>query len=256
MFWLLSSIVVGVALYYSLTSFTMQASHSNTTPKQTDVEVVPIAHASLVLKWSGKTIYADPTGDASLYSAQPPADIILITDIHGDHLSASTIEALLGSSTNLIVPQAVKELLPKKLAERAKVLANGETTMGFGFGVQAMPMYNLPESDDSRHIKGRGNGYVIVRAGVQVYIAGDTAGIPEMRDLTDIDVAFVPMNLPYTMGVDEAAEAVLAFKPVTVYPYHYRGADGLADVARFKALVNASNPDIEVVLAKWYPTGE
>jgi L-ascorbate metabolism protein UlaG (beta-lactamase superfamily) len=153
----------------------------------------------------------------------------------------------------LIVPQAVKDLLPPDLASRAKVLKNGETITESGFQILAVPMYNLPEVADSRHAKGRGNGYVIERDGSRLYVAGDTAGIPEMRTLKNIDIALVPMNLPYTMSVEEAASAVLEFKPKKVYPYHYRGQNGLSDVSRFKELVNAGDPAVEVVLLEWYP---
>jgi L-ascorbate metabolism protein UlaG (beta-lactamase superfamily) len=116
-------------------------------------------------------------------------------------------------------------------------------------------MYNLPESDDAYHTKGRGNGYVLDKNGTRVYVAGDTQGIPEMRALQNIDIAFVPMNLPFTMDVEEAADAVLEFKPKRVYPYHFRGREGLSDVNRFKELVNAGSEDIEVVLLDWY-TGD
>ncbi len=115
-------------------------------------------------------------------------------------------------------------------------------------------MYNLPDAENKdRHTKGRGNGYLLSDGMMRVYIAGDTAGTPEMRALTNIDIALIPMNLPYTMGVDEAADAVLAFRPKKVYPYHYRSPDGLADVNRFRDLVTAGNANIEVVLAAWYP---
>jgi len=134
------------------------------------------------------------------------------------------------------------------------VLANDEFTAEQELKIQAVPMYNLPDADNKdRHVKGRGNGYIIAGVDFRVYVAGDTAGTPEMRALTDIDIALVPMNLPYTMGVEEAADAVLAFKPRQVYPYHYRGPDGLADVGTFKQLVNAGDPNIEVILAEWYP---
>jgi L-ascorbate metabolism protein UlaG (beta-lactamase superfamily) len=113
-------------------------------------------------------------------------------------------------------------------------------------------MYNLPESADAKHTKGRGNGYVLKLGGKTVYISGDTAGIPEMRGLKNIDVAFVCMNLPYTMDVPEAAAAVLDFKPKIVYPYHYRGANGFSDTEAFKKLVNASNTSIDVRLRNWY----
>jgi L-ascorbate metabolism protein UlaG (beta-lactamase superfamily) len=114
-------------------------------------------------------------------------------------------------------------------------------------------MYNLPENSDSRHTKGRGNGYVINFGGKNVYISGDTEDIPEMRHLKNIDVAFVCMNLPYTMDVNQAANAVLEFKPKIVYPYHYRGQEGLSDVSAFKKLVNDGNKSIEVRLVNWYP---
>jgi L-ascorbate metabolism protein UlaG (beta-lactamase superfamily) len=113
-------------------------------------------------------------------------------------------------------------------------------------------MYNLPETADSRHTKGRGNGYVINIGGKNIYISGDTEDIPEMRALKNIDVAFVCMNLPYTMDINQAASAVLAFKPKIVYPYHYRGSGGLSDVAAFKKMVNEKDPKIDVRLAEWY----
>lgn len=216
------------------------------------VQVIPISHASLILQWGDKVIYADPTGGAKAYEGKPKADVILITDIHGDHLHPETVEAVLGGAV-LIVPQAVKEMLPENLAGRSRVISNGESADESGFNISAIPMYNLPEASDNRHLKGRGNGYIIEKGGKRVYIAGDTAGIPEMRTLKNIDIAFVPMNLPFTMGVDEAASAVLDFKPKQVYPFHYRGQDGLADVNKFKELVNQGDPGIEVVLLNWYP---
>ncbi len=222
------------------------------TTESLSIQVIPIMHATAIVQWENTAIYIDPTGGAEVFEGKPPADIVLVTDIHGDHLSVETLNAVVGEA-ELIAPQAVKDQLPENIASRVRVLANGETMSLGGFDILAMPMYNLPESADSRHAKGRGNGYIIARDGFRVYIAGDTAGTPEMRAAKDIDIAFVPMNLPYTMGVEEAADAVLDFKPRTVYPYHYRGPDGLADVAKFKALVNAGNPGIEVILANWYP---
>jgi L-ascorbate metabolism protein UlaG (beta-lactamase superfamily) len=111
-------------------------------------------------------------------------------------------------------------------------------------------MYNLPEAPDAFHTKGRGNGYVLTIGGKNIYISGDTEDIPEMRSLTNIDIAFVCMNLPYTMDPTQAAQGVLAFKPKIVYPYHYRGQD----VNTFKTLVNEGNKNIEVRLREWYPT--
>jgi L-ascorbate metabolism protein UlaG (beta-lactamase superfamily) len=114
-------------------------------------------------------------------------------------------------------------------------------------------MYNLPEDAESRHTKGRGNGYILTIGGKKFYFSGDTEDIPEMRSLKNIDVAFVCMNMPFTMEVSQAADAVLAFKPGIVYPYHYRGQGGLADVAAFKELMNKGNAKIDVRLRNWYP---
>jgi L-ascorbate metabolism protein UlaG (beta-lactamase superfamily) len=222
--------------------------------ENTSVEIVPIEHATGIVRWGDTDIYFDPTGGPEAFAGQPAADIVLVTDIHGDHLSTSTIAAVLGSAP-LIVPQAVKDLLPPDLQAKASVLANGQSfTDTNSFLITAVPMYNLPAAENKdRHVKGRGNGYLIEKDGMRVYIAGDTAGTPEMRALTDIDVALVPMNQTYTMSVEEAADAVLAFRPRTVLPYHYREPSGLADVAKFKQLVNAGDPLINVVLDAWYP---
>jgi L-ascorbate metabolism protein UlaG (beta-lactamase superfamily) len=220
--------------------------------KMMPVEVMPISHATGILKWGSTLVYMDPTGGKEAFDGKPEADIVLITDIHGDHLNVETLEAVLGDAT-LIVPQAVIAMLPQNLAAKAVVMNNGDKRTEQGIEILAMPMYNLPEADDSRHLKGRGNGYVLEREGYRVYIAGDTAGIPEMRSLTGIDMAFIPMNLPYTMDVEEAASAVLDFQPKKVYPYHYRGPEGLSDINRFKELVNQGGKDIEVVFGDWYP---
>lgn len=254
--WFLGIVIVLVASFYALNGYIYnekQGDTADTYMSTQPVEVTPISHATFVMRWGDTVFYNDPTGGTESFVGQPPADIVLVTDIHGDHLSTSTLAAVVGEHTTLIVPQAVKDLLPQELASRATVLKNGDNFPIREFKITAIPMYNLPESEDSRHAKGRGNGYVIGRDDFHVYIAGDTAGIPEMRALTGIDIAFVPMNMPYTMGVEEAADAVLTFKPAKVYPYHYRGQDGLADVNKFKQLVDAGNANIEVVLANWYP---
>jgi L-ascorbate metabolism protein UlaG (beta-lactamase superfamily) len=133
------------------------------------------------------------------------------------------------------------------------ILNNGDHTDQSGISITAIPMYNLPESPTAMHTKGRGNGYVLGIGGKNIYLSGDTQGIPEMRALKNIDVAFICMNLPYTMDIKEAADAVLAFKPKIVYPYHYRGRGGLSDVNGFKSLVAAGDKDIDVRLRNWYP---
>ena len=218
-----------------------------------DVEIIPISHATAILNWNNKVLYIDPIGGVEAFEGKPQPDIILVTDIHGDHLNAATLEAVSQENTVLIVPAAVAGELPSSLAEKAITLNNGETTVQSGFSIEAIPMYNLPESEDSFHTKGRGNGYVIESNGKRVYIAGDTEDISEMRNLKDIDIALIPMNLPFTMTVESAADAVLDFQPKQVFPYHYRGKDGVSDIVKFKELVDAGNSDIEVIQLNWYP---
>lgn len=219
----------------------------------TNVEIQPISHATAVIQWDDTSIYLDPTGGSEAFQGMDGPDLVLITDIHGDHMDAETLASLDLGDTRIVVPQAVQEELPDTLDQNLVVIANGETTDQQGISIEAIPMYNLREEAKQYHEKGRGNGYVLEKDGTRVYIAGDTEDIPEMRDLEDIDIALVPMNLPYTMTVEKAAEAVIEFGPRKVYPYHYRGTEGKADVERFRELVNEGNPEVEVVLAEWYP---
>ncbi|WP_347159327.1 MBL fold metallo-hydrolase [Pontibacter chitinilyticus] len=232
--------------------FAQQPTPDQIQTKEGMLTVQPIQHASLVLSWNDKTIYVDPVGGAEPYAGLKAPDMILITDIHQDHLDPQTLDALDTKGATLVVPQAVADKLPAKYKSQAVILANGKSTTQLGIPIKAEPMYNLPESADAMHTKGRGNGYILEMGGKRVYIAGDTEGTPEMRALKNIDVAFIPMNLPYTMDIDQAASAVLDFKPKVVYPYHYRGKDGLSDVESFKKLVNAKNKSIDVRLLTWY----
>jgi L-ascorbate metabolism protein UlaG (beta-lactamase superfamily) len=214
--------------------------------------IQPVEHASTVFTVHGTTIYADPSGIDNFKGLAAP-DMIVITDIHGDHFDIKTLEAVKTANTILVVPQVVADKLPATDKDHLVILKNGDKSKQLGIEISAIPMYNIPESPTSMHTKGRGNGYVLRIGGKNIYLSGDTQGIPEMRSLKNIDIAFVCMNLPYTMSVTEAADAVLAFKPKIVYPYHYRGKDGLSDVNEFKRLVDAGNKGIEVRLRIWYP---
>jgi len=216
------------------------------------ITIQPITHGSLVLTWNKVTIYVDPYGGGQLFQGLAQPDLILITDIHGDHLNPETLAAIGTDHAAIIAPQAVMDQLSQDLKDKASVLANGASIRKLGIDVQAVPMYNLPDDKDARHSKGRGNGYIITLGGKRFYISGDTEDIPEMRGLKNIDVAFVCMNLPYTMDINQASSAVLDFKPKVVYPYHYRGQGGLADTEGFKKLVNAGNKSIDVRLRNWY----
>lgn len=215
--------------------------------------IQPISHASMVLTWGDKSIYVDPVGGADTYADLMAPDIVLLTDIHGDHLNLETLEGVISPDSQLIAPQAVFDELTPALQSQTTIMANGDSLTLGEFVITAEPMYNVPEVDDSRHPKGRGNGYILERADFRTYIAGDTGPTEEMKALQDIDLAFIPMNMPYTMSVAEAAEATIAFAPRTAIPYHYRGEGGLSDVAAFKAQVEAAAPNTSVLLLNWYP---
>ncbi len=217
------------------------------------IDIHPISHATAVINWGETTIYLDPVGGADAFSGMDGADLVLVTDIHGDHMSAETLGALNLNNVPIIAPQAVKDELPDSLGTKITVMNNGETLDQNGISIEAIPMYNLREEAKQYHPKGRGNGYLLEKDGKRLYIAGDTEDIPEMRNLQNIDIALVPMNLPYTMPVDAAADAVIEFAPQKVYPYHFRGKDGKADVEQFRKLVNEGNPNVEVIVANWYP---
>jgi L-ascorbate metabolism protein UlaG (beta-lactamase superfamily) len=211
----------------------------------------PVRHATFVMQWNDKVIAVDPVGGDEAFAGLPKADLILVTDIHGDHLSAETIAVAGGDGAEILAPAAVAEILPAAERERVTVLGNGESTAWQGITIEAVPMYNLDPERQAFHPKGRGNGYLLTFGTTRVYIAGDTEDIPEMRALENIDAAFMCMNLPYTMDVAAAADAVLEFQPRIVFPYHYRGKDGMSDLDEFTALV-AKDPTIEVRVLAWY----
>jgi L-ascorbate metabolism protein UlaG (beta-lactamase superfamily) len=215
------------------------------------LKIFPINHATLALEWKDRTIYVDPVGGPKSFQGLPNPDLILITDIHGDHFSKETLAELAGSNTKLVCPAAVADQMTTDLRNNATILTNGQTSELIRVKIEAIPMYNLTTERLKFHNKGRGNGYVVTLGGKRIYVSGDTEDIPEMRALKNIDVAFVCMNLPYTMTVDQAAQAVRAFKPRIVYPYHYRGSD----INKFKELVG-TDVGVEVRLREWYPKAQ
>ena len=219
-----------------------------------DIKIFPVEHATAILEWKDITIYIDPVGGAEAFKGQKQPDLVLITDIHGDHFSLETLQALNTEKAKIMVPQIVADKLPSEFTPQIDVLNNGESKERFGINVEAIPMYNLREEAKDFHIKGRGNGYVLNMGKQRIYFSGDTEDIPEMRALQNIDKAFICMNLPYTMTVESAADAVLEFKPKQVYPYHYRGRPDISDVAKFKEMVNKENTNIEVIQLDWYPS--
>jgi L-ascorbate metabolism protein UlaG (beta-lactamase superfamily) len=214
------------------------------------VKITPVYHASLEIEAGGKVIVIDPAKPAN-FGGLPEADLILVTDIHGDHLDEGLLKSESKDGTEIIAPDAVaKKVTTVKVT---KVIGNGEKTTWGAWTIEAIPMYNTtasrgPEPGKLFHDKGRGNGYVLTYGGKRFYFSGDTEGIPEMRALKNIDVAFVCMNLPYTMTPEEAADAVKAFHPKVAIPYHYKGQD----TAVFKKALDGTG--IEVRLIDWYPS--
>jgi len=228
------------------------ASAEQISQNEENVTVIPIKHGTLVLETNNEVIYIDPTGGSEAFTSQNKPTLVLISDIHGDHLSKSTLEALNLSNATIIGPKAVTDKIPSTFSKTIVTINNGDQYKYNAINIEAIPMYNLREEALKFHTKGRGNGYVLTVNKERIYISGDTEDIPEMRSLNNIDKAFVCMNLPYTMTVESAADAVLEFKPKTVYPYHYRGTSGLSDVGLFKKLINEKDKNIEVLLLDWY----
>jgi L-ascorbate metabolism protein UlaG (beta-lactamase superfamily) len=211
---------------------------------QGDLKITLLRHATLMLEWKGKVIHVDPVGESVDYSALPKADLILITHSHSDHLDPAAIEQVKTGRTEVI-------LTDKGLEKTAgTVLKNGESRTVQGIPIEAVPAYNLVHMRSANipfHPKGEGNGYVLTLGNVRVYVAGDTENTPEMKALKNIDVAFLPMNLPYTMTPEMVADAVKAFRPRIVYPYHYSGTDPQKLVDLLKDV-----PGVEVRVRKIY----
>jgi L-ascorbate metabolism protein UlaG (beta-lactamase superfamily) len=214
-----------------------------------DIILQPLQHATLALRWKEHTIYVDPVGGAALFTNLPAPTLVVLTDIHGDHLQLSTLQAVVTEKTLFVAPPAATAQLPEAWRARVTSLTNGQSATVAGLSIEAVAAYNLAEERKKFHPKGRGNGYILTLGGKRVYLSGDTEDIPEMRAVKNIDVAFLCMNQPYTMTVEQAADAVKAFRPRMVYPYHCRGSD----LNRFKELL-AAEKDIEVRLRDWYAT--
>jgi len=211
-----------------------------------DVVIHPINHASFVMSWNGKMIYNDPVGAAALYAGLPKADLILVSHSHGDHFSSGTLNAVTNANAVIIAPQAVFNSLSAAQRAITIVLTNRASTNVMGLNIEAIPAYN------ANHPVGTGNGYVLNIGGRRIYMSGDTGNIPEMRALTNIDVAFLCMNQPYTMTANDATNAVSAFRPGVVYPYHYEDQGGSrVNAGLFKQRL-PSDLGIEVRLRKWY----
>jgi L-ascorbate metabolism protein UlaG (beta-lactamase superfamily) len=210
-----------------LTIMTMSTSSFSMAPQVVDTISTPdgniemrfIGHASLMFRLKDVVVFIDPVRSMGSYDKMPKADLILVTHEHSDHLDAALISDLSKADTRVICNQASMEKLPS-----AQVMKNGDRITVSGIGIEAVPAYNIVNMRSPGqpfHPKGNGNGYIISFGGKKIYVAGDTENTPEMKALKNIDVAFLPMNLPYTMTPEMVADAAMAFKPAILYPYHY-----------------------------------
>jgi L-ascorbate metabolism protein UlaG (beta-lactamase superfamily) len=209
-----------------------------------DVTITPVKHASLVLGFGNEVIYVDPSG--ADFSALPPATAILITHAHGDHFDPATLEKVAGDTAPILTTEEVQGKLADALKARSTVLRNGESGTLNGIAIEAVAAYNTTPERQKYHPQGVGNGYVLSFGDKRVYVAGDTEPTPEMLALKDIAVAFLPCNLPYTMTVDQLAEAIKTFRPAVTYPYHY----GDTDLSGLPGMVGDAS---DVRLLNWYP---
>ncbi len=195
-----------------------------------------LGHATLMLDYGGTIIHVDPVAAYADYSTMPKADIILVTHQHSDHLDTNSISKIRKSSTTLILNPASFEIVKSGIA-----LANGKSWQSGDIRVEAVPAYNTTPGRDKYHPRGRDNGYILTLGQTRIYIAGDTENIPEMADIKDITIAFLPMNQPYTMTPEQVAAAAKVIKPKILYPYHC----GDTDVNRLKTMM-ADNKDTEL----------
>jgi L-ascorbate metabolism protein UlaG (beta-lactamase superfamily) len=197
-----------------------------------DLEITFIGHGTLMFKFGGKIIHVDPWSRFTDYSTMPKADIILITHEHRDHLDPEAVQKIRTDSTIVVVTEKCAERV-----ENAVVMKNGDMQILDGIKIEAVPAYNVVHMRSEGvpfHPKGEGNGYVLTLGDKRVYVAGDTENVPEMSGLEEIDIAFLPMNLPYTMTPEMTAAAAKAFKPKILYPYHFGDTDTSALVELLK----------------------
>jgi L-ascorbate metabolism protein UlaG (beta-lactamase superfamily) len=215
------------------------------------IKVTPFGHGSLMLSYKGKNIYIDPVANELPEGDLARADLVLVTHIHGDHLDPASIARVRKDGAPVVSPASVAEKAGAELPEPT-IMANGDSEkfLDGAVEVEAVAMYNLVRKRDNGeffHPKGRGNGYVLTLGGKRIYISGDTECTPEMKALENIDAAFVCMNLPYTMTVEEAGGCLAEFKPKVAYPYHHRDQDP----GKLEGMLQGK--DVEVTILEWYP---
>ena len=205
-----------------------------------ELTITFIGHGTLVLAIGDKVIHVDPWTKLADYGGLPKADLILVTHEHPDHLDPAAIQAVSRDDTVLVINAGGAKALG-----RGEVMKNGDSRTAAGFEIEAVPAYNIVHKRDTGqpfHPKGEGNGYVVTFGQTRVYVAGDTEDIPEMKNLKNIDVAFLPMNLPYTMTPEMAAKAAQSFMPKILYPYHF----GQTDTNKLVKLLEGSGIEVRI----------
>lgn len=212
-----------------------------TTPGGKRVELYPLMHASLRLVIDGRQVYVDPVGklgERTLdYSKMPKADLLLVTHEHFDHLDKAALATLSCEGTQLVTNQRCADQLGY-----GQVMRNGDETEIDGLHIEAVPAYNTTEGHTQFHPKGRDNGFILTIDGLRIYIAGDTEDIPEMADIKDIDIAFMPCNQPYTMTPEQLIKAAKTVKPKVLFPYHY----GQTDVSSIPSELKGCGIDVRI----------
>ena len=208
-----------------------------------DLVIHFLGHSSLIILWGGKTIHVDPVSAEADYTTLPRADMIIITHEHFDHLDLKAVDHIKTAATLIVGSAEVGKQIPETI-----VMKNGDTLSVDGLTIEAVPAYNIKHMrapGKPFHPKGVGNGYVVTFGDLRLYIAGDTENIPEMKKLQNIDIAFLPINLPYTMTPEMVADAAGMFRPKVLYPYH----QGETDTAKLLALMK-DEKDIDVRIRK------
>lgn len=214
-----------------------------------DLKITFIGHASLMFEFDNKIIHIDPYSRMADFSQFPKADLILITHHHRDHLDPAALKLIQKADTKIIATKKCQSELKNPV-----IMNNGDLITIYGIKIEAVPAYNIVhkrKNGEAYHMKGEGNGYVLDISNKRIYIAGDTENIPEMKNLKDIDIAFLPMNLPYTMTPEMVAAAALSFKPKILYPYHYGKTDRNILVELLK-----NHKEIDVRLRNFYPSSK
>ncbi len=188
-----------------------------------NLEITFIGHGTLMMEYKNKVVHIDPVSNYADYSKLPKADLVLITHQHGDHLDPKAIDLIKKSDTEIVLTKICSEKY-----EGTAIMKNGDKGEFVGLKVEAVPAYNIEHKrgdGNPFHPKGEGNGYVITFGDKKIYVAGDTENVPEMADLKNIDIAFLPMNLPYTMTPEMVTAAAKSFSPKILYPYHFGNTD-------------------------------